>query len=157
MRLGGKFEWIRSPSSTDSASFCRGALKTPTDLQWSAPVDKGYNDPDFIRVAMAKQRFELGDRERAKLAQVCKAHHVRELALFGSSVTGRFDPVTSDLDFAVVFERSRDLGPADQYFGLLEALEQLFGCPVDLVSENAVRNRFFLEELNETKVSVYAA
>lgn len=60
---------------------------------------------------------------------------VTDLALFGSTVreSARGD---SDLDVLVDFD-----GPAtsERYFGVMFYLEDLFGCPVDLVSEKALR------------------
>jgi predicted nucleotidyltransferase len=41
--------------------------------------------------------------------------------------------------------------------GLKIELERLFGCEVDLVLGGNIRNPYFREELEETKVPVYAA
>lgn len=60
---------------------------------------------------------------------------VRHLSLFGS--TARDDARDkSDVDVLVEFD-----GPAtsDRYFGLQFYLEDLFGCPVDLVTDKALR------------------
>ena len=38
----------------------------------------------------------------AELEQLCRAHHVRRLDLFGSATTGRLQFERSDLDFLVV-------------------------------------------------------
>ena len=60
---------------------------------------------------------------------------VTHLALFGSTArdAARND---SDIDILVAFD-----GPAtsDRYFGVQFHLEDLFGCPVDLVTEKALR------------------
>lgn len=60
---------------------------------------------------------------------------VARLALFGSTVhdNARGD---SDIDVLVAFN-----GPATSecYFGVLFYLEDLFGCPVDLVTDKALR------------------
>jgi uncharacterized protein len=69
---------------------------------------------------------------------------VTRLALFGSTVrnTARSD---SDIDILVAFD-----GPAtsERYFGVQFYLEDLFGCPVDLVTEKALRSelRPFIEK-----------
>lgn len=66
------------------------------------------------------------------------------LALFGSTArdTARND---SDIDILVAFD-----GPAtsQRYFGVQFYLEDLFGCGVDLVTENALRPelRPFIEQ-----------
>lgn len=79
-------------------------------------------------------------RTSEALSALCRRFEVRQLELFGSAATGRFDPGRSDLDILVVFD---DLPPgayADAYFGLRAALEDLLGRPVDLLTEPALEN-----------------
>ncbi len=68
-------------------------------------------------------------------AELARRFAVRELSLFGSTARGtaRAD---SDVDVLVSFD-----GPADseRYFGVQFYLEDLLGCPVDLVTDKAVR------------------
>lgn len=60
---------------------------------------------------------------------------VKKIALFGS--TARDEAKShSDLDVLVEFEGAAD---SKRYFGLLFYLEDLFGCPLDLVTDKAVR------------------
>jgi hypothetical protein len=77
--------------------------------------------------------------------------------LFGSAVSGRFRPDGSDLDFLVEFGAVQPGQHFDAYFGLREALEQLFQRPVDLVMVSAIRNPYFLESANRTRRVLYAA
>ncbi len=60
---------------------------------------------------------------------------VTGLALFGSTARGTATN-KSDIDVLVAFD-----GPATskRYFGVQFYLEDLFGCPVDLVTEKALR------------------
>ena len=60
---------------------------------------------------------------------------VRHLSLFGSTVRDEARE-KSDVDILVEFD-----GPAtsDRYFGLQFYLEDLLGCPVDLVTDKALR------------------
>ena len=84
--------------------------------------------------------------ERAdELRRLCLHYEVRRLDLFGSAATGRDDPEESDLDFLVEFQPAALDAYADAYFGLLEALGRLFGRPVDLVVESAIKNPYFLQ------------
>ncbi len=92
-----------------------------------------------------------------KLRKISSKHSVAELYLFGSAASGSFNDV-SDLDFAVVFKES--LGPiehGDAYFGLLDDLEKLFSKPIDLISYRALKNPIFIEQLNNSKITLYAA
>lgn len=76
--------------------------------------------------------IELLARSKPTLAA---RYGVTRLALFGSTVRGaaRKD---SDIDVLVAFD-----GPAtsERYFGVQFHLEDLFGRPVDLVTEKALR------------------
>ena len=60
---------------------------------------------------------------------------VTEMALFGSTVRNTARP-GSDVDVLIAFD-----GPATsaRYFGVQFYLEDLFGCPVDLVTDKALR------------------
>jgi len=99
----------------------------------------------------------LIEEKRSELERVCRLHHVHQIEVFGSAVREDFDPQRSDLDFLVTFEA---LGPgqhADAYFGLLEDLEALFGRPVDLVVASAIKNPYFRQAVECSKMLVYAA
>ena len=67
--------------------------------------------------------------------ELARQFGVTRLALFGSTVrdAARSD---SDIDILVAFD-----GPAtsERYFGVQFYLEDLLGCPVDLVTEKALR------------------
>jgi uncharacterized protein len=60
---------------------------------------------------------------------------VTDLALFGSTVRNAARP-GSDVDVLITFD-----GPATsaRYFGVQFYLEDLLGCPVDLVTDKALR------------------
>lgn len=70
---------------------------------------------------------------------------VRRLGLFGSIARGDSTP-SSDLDFLVEFEHKS----FDAYMELREFLEELFGCPVDLVLADTLKPRLRQSILNET-------
>ena len=94
---------------------------------------------------------------RAKIDEICARFGVRRLELFGSAATGSFDPARSDLDFMVEFNPAKGIKPFDQYFGLKEELEGLFGRAVDLVMEGASSNPYFLQSVNKSRRLLYAA
>jgi predicted nucleotidyltransferase len=94
---------------------------------------------------------------REELHELCRRFHVRRLDLFGSAARGDFDPARSDLDFVVEFDRGAAQHPFEAYFGLKEALEELFGRPVDLVEAAAVRNPYLRASIDESRETVYAA
>jgi len=73
---------------------------------------------------------------------------VRKLGLFGSWARGE-QTAESDLDFIVEFKNKS----FDAYMDLKFYLEELFGCPVDLVLTDAIKPRLREAVLNEV---VYA-
>lgn len=97
------------------------------------------------------------NKRKAELQQLCHRYHVRQLDLFGSAAAGRDRPGDSDLDFLVDFGPTPVGGYADNYFGLLESLEQLFGRRVDLVVFSAIKNPYFRQAVENTKALLYAA
>jgi len=94
---------------------------------------------------------------RREIEALCRRHGVCRLEVFGSAADGTFDPRSSDIDFLVEFGTLAPGTRADAYFGLLEDLERLLGRHVDLVMTRAVRNPYFLERIESSRVVLYAA
>lgn len=76
--------------------------------------------------------LEILTKSKPTLAQ---RFGVTRLALFGSTARD-VARIESDIDVLVAFD-----GPATsaRYFGVQFFLEDLFGCPIDLVTEKALR------------------
>jgi predicted nucleotidyltransferase len=98
----------------------------------------------------------LIEQHRDQIAALCRRYGVRKLELFGSAASGHFDPASSDIDFFYEFD-SNPASLSDRFFGLMEDLEHLLGCRVDLVSGQDVRNPYFLQVANQHRVTLYAA
>jgi predicted nucleotidyltransferase len=96
-------------------------------------------------------------QHRKAVGQLCRRYHVQRLDLFGSAATGQDRPGESDLDFLVEFEPVPPGAYADTFFGLLEDLVKLFGRPVDLVVASAIKNPYFRQSVDRTRVLLYAA
>ena len=87
-------------------------------------------------------------QEKVKdLVAICNQRSVRSLALFGSAASGPFNPACSDLDFLVEFQPRSPAQHADNYFGLQEDLERLYGLPVELVEPGPIRNPYFRQAI----------
>ena len=97
------------------------------------------------------------ESKNAELGELCRRFHVRRLDLFGSATGENFDPSRSDVDLLVEFESGDTIKALDQYFGLKEALEGLFGRPVDLVSASALKNPYVRKSIEETREVLYEA
>ena len=95
------------------------------------------------------------DPLKPAISELCRRLRVTKLDVFGSATTDDFGP-DSDVDVVVRFERcARDL--FTRYFDLKEGLEELFGRPVDVIVEDALKNPYFKTAVNHTRKEVYAA
>jgi uncharacterized protein len=95
-------------------------------------------------------------KHATELATLCRRFQVSRLDAFGSVTTAAFDPLTSDVDFVVEFTEAGRARAFDNYFGLKEALADLFGRRVDLVTRSSIRNPIFKAEIERTAEPVYA-
>jgi predicted nucleotidyltransferase len=101
--------------------------------------------------------LDLIEQNRGAIEELCRRFHVKRLDIFGSAVTGKFDPARSDLDFLVEFEELEPIERSRSYLGLLFGLEDLFGRHIDLVEPTAIRNPFFASDVEEHRRELYAA
>lgn len=93
-----------------------------------------------------------------KIIALCKKYKVARLWVFGSILTPRFND-DSDVDFSVNFDveaiKREGIDWADLFFDFMHELENLFDRRIDLVCDDAVKNRIFREELDKTKQLIY--
>ena len=89
-----------------------------------------------------------------KIRTLCESHNVERLFVFGSACTDKFND-SSDVDFLVSFKKTNFEKYADNFFDMSFKLEDLFERDVDLITERCLKNPYFIEEVNESKVLVY--
>lgn len=85
---------------------------------------------------------------------ICKEHHVIRMYAFGSVCTSHFDG-NSDIDLLVAFEPLEFGDYTDNYFQLVESLEELLHRNVDLVTEPSLSNPYFIKSVESSKVPLY--
>jgi predicted nucleotidyltransferase len=98
--------------------------------------------------------MNLIDLNKEKITELCDIHQVKELYLFGSILTNRFNDL-SDIDMLVQFQPVELLDYFDNYMDLKEKLEQLFHRRIDLVENQAIKNPIFRKVLEREKRLVY--
>jgi predicted nucleotidyltransferase len=99
---------------------------------------------------MGRARIEI---PRDRVAEFCRRHHIRKLALFGSVLRDDFQP-GSDVDVLVEFEP--DFVPGLEFFSLESELSEILGRKVDL-STPAFLSRYFRDRtLAEAEVEYVA-
>jgi predicted nucleotidyltransferase len=90
---------------------------------------------------------------QGRIAEFCRRHHVRRLALFGSILGDDFGP-ESDVDVLVEFEPGHT--PGLSFFAMQDELGEILGRRVDL-NTPAFLSRYFRDDvLREAEVQ-YAA
>lgn len=87
---------------------------------------------------------------------LCEANKVKSLFAFGSITREDFNN-GSDIDLVVDFNENDPFNYTDLYFNLKRKLEDLLNRQIDLLEERAIKNRFFKQELDRTKVKIYGA
>ena len=89
-----------------------------------------------------------------ELVDLCKLHKVRELYIFGSVLTDKFND-HSDIDLIVQFDHIDILEYFDNYMDFKEKLETLLGRPVDLLENQAIHNPILRKVVDRNKKLVY--
>ena len=99
----------------------------------------------------------LVETRQEELTTLCSRFGAARLELLGSATCEDFVAGHSDLDFLVRFHACTPEEHAERYFGLLAALQDLFGCDIDLVAPGALHNPYFLEGIETSRTLIYAA
>ncbi len=88
-----------------------------------------------------------------QIKNICEKHHVKELYVFGSAAKNKMTD-KSDVDFSIDFDGVSEIDFANNYFLLIERLQDLLNRKVDFVTEKYLRNKYLIREINETKVKL---
>jgi predicted nucleotidyltransferase len=80
-----------------------------------------------------------------KVADFCRCHHIRLLAVFGSALRDDFAP-DSDIDILVEFEPGHV--PGFEFFAIQDKLSALLGRKVDLNTEGFL-SRYFRDRVKQ--------
>ena len=97
--------------------------------------------------------LDLG-KFRSRIEAVCRELDLSRLDLIGSASRNDFSP-DSDVDVLVSFLGDERL--FDRYFALKERLEDIFGRPVDVIEERAIRNPYFKRSVDGDRINLYGA
>ena len=89
-----------------------------------------------------------------EIADFCRRHRIRKLALFGSVLRGDFRP-DSDIDVLVEFDPGHVPGLA--FFGMQTELSHILGRKVELHTPNFLSRYFREQVLEEAEVHYIAS
>jgi len=88
------------------------------------------------------------------IIKLCETHKVKSLYAFGSVLTDHFTS-ESDIDLIVDFVNMDVEDYADNYFDLKFSLQEIFKRPIDLLEEQAIKNPYFKQSVNQQRQLVY--
>lgn len=89
---------------------------------------------------------------RQRIQNICRDLSLQWLDLVGSAAREDF-AAGSDIDVLVSF--GGDEGLFGRYFELKERLEELFGRPVDVIEERAIKNPYFKRMIEKDRIRIY--
>ena len=97
------------------------------------------------------------DEKNEEITAICLRYGIKKLFVFGSALRDDFRPGESDIDLLVEF------GPLEvtklfyAYLDAREAFRKIFQADVDLVMQDAVKNKIISKEIDRTKRLLYGA
>ncbi|MDP2158877.1 MAG: nucleotidyltransferase domain-containing protein [Flavobacterium sp.] len=97
---------------------------------------------------------EFINNDKQAFYDLCKAHQVKYLFAFGSSVTGNFDFNKSDIDLLVEIEESDPLERGEKILALWDKLEHFFKRKVDLLTNPNIRNPYLKQSIDDSKILI---
>ena len=98
--------------------------------------------------------MKLIEQNKQKLNQLCVEHHVKQLYLFGSILTEKFN-AESDIDMLIQFSTIKLEDYFDNYMDFKEKVELLLNRPIDLIENQAIKNPIFRKVVDREKKLIY--
>lgn len=98
--------------------------------------------------------MEIIQRHIDQINSLCLSNKVKRLFAFGSVTTEDFNE-QSDVDLLVEIDDQDPISYSDKYFDLKFQLEKILNRQIDLLEDKAIKNRFFKEQLDRTRVLIY--
>lgn len=97
-------------------------------------------------MALIKEKY-------AEFVGLCRSQKVDKMYAFGSSITEKFDPASSDIDIVVKIDIDEPADRGEALLSLWDKLEILFKRKVDLLTDESIRNPYLKSNINRTKKS----
>ncbi len=98
--------------------------------------------------------MQILDKCKKEIFALCSKHMVKQLYVFGSALTNSLTE-TSDIDLIVNFNEMDLYEYADNYYQFKYSLEELLKYPVDLLEQQAIKNPYFLKQVNSQQQLIY--
>jgi len=86
---------------------------------------------------------------------LCKAHNVKNLYAFGSSITEQFNENSSDIDLLIEIDIDDPIERGENLMNIWDKFEQFFQRKVDLLTNTSIKNPVLRESVDSTKILIY--
>ncbi len=96
----------------------------------------------------------ISDEIQERINSACKIHFVETMYLFGSAASGNMNK-NSDVDILVKFTDMNLYHYFDNLLSLKDSLESIFNRPVDLLEEQAIKNPYLKNSIDNNKKLLY--
>jgi predicted nucleotidyltransferase len=114
-------------------------------------------DRNGVSITLPKVQPPTVDELRSRVSSLCARYSVQKLEVFGSVAEGTAK-AGSDVDLMVTFQLNTEFGI--EFFDMKLELEELLGCPVDLLERKEVEsmeNWILCRSILRCVKTVYAA
>jgi predicted nucleotidyltransferase len=89
------------------------------------------------------------------LKEILEKYGVAKAYIFGSATGDNFT-TQSDIDLLISLKSYDDpIEAGEQFWGIYYDTKELFKREVDILSERNLKNPFFIEELNNSRIQIY--
>jgi hypothetical protein len=99
--------------------------------------------------------MKIIDQHTEQINRLCELNKVRALFAFGSVTNDSFNS-DSDIDLLVDIDDNDPVSYADKYFNLKFKLKEILNRDIDLLERKAIRNKYLKNEIERTKIQIYA-
>lgn len=98
------------------------------------------------------------DNNLQRLRSICEKYNVLSLSVFGSATEKERFTDLSDVDIYIDLDDEKlSLEEyAESYFNITYALEDLLKRKIDLITRRSIKNPYFKEEIDSTKVEIFS-
>lgn len=93
--------------------------------------------------------------KKAEFLSLCKAHNVKNLYAFGSSITDQFNEESSDIDLLIEINDEDPIERGEKLINIWDKFEQFFQRKVDLLTNTSIKNPILKRSIDSTKVLIY--
>jgi predicted nucleotidyltransferase len=102
--------------------------------------------------------MKIKDNIQAQLADftsLCQYYNVKNLYVFGSATTEKFDENSSDIDLLIEIEENDPLERGEKLLAIWNKLEIFFQKKIDLLTWSSIKNPVLRANIESTKVLIY--